>query len=87
MIDFFLYGNYHFNINVYFAASSYRKLFVNYILLFCLSVLALKEDPGTTAGLELYLITVNGFQLLATVVKSSVLNAAVSLDPSLNPFL
>ena len=69
--------------------SSYRELFVtchfNIFDLSRLSFLSSEEDPGTTSGIELFAITVNGLWFLVVVVKSFFMDVAMFLDSFLNP--
>lgn len=51
------------------------------------SVLALEEVPEVTSEMEFFEITVNGLPLMTVLVRSSVLDVAAFLDPTLNPFL
>ena len=76
-IDFFSLS-YHFNFDVHFSVSSYRKLFVtcrfNIFDLSCFSFLFSEDDPSSTSGIEFFAITGNGLWLLAVVIKSSILD-------------
>ena len=89
VFNLFFSLNYNLNSDVHFSMSSSQKLFVtcrfNIFDLSRFRFLSSEEDPGTTFGIEIFEITVNGPWLLAVVVKSFFLDVAIFLDSSLNP--